>query len=64
MQALLAPYELLVGQIVARYDGQQLSERGESDGIAAVFTSADAALAAAWNLQQALGGQAIASPRH
>jgi class 3 adenylate cyclase len=54
MQAALARHDALFDEVLARHGGRQVKERGEGDGIFAVFTSPSAALAAVCALQQAL----------
>jgi predicted ATPase/class 3 adenylate cyclase/DNA-binding XRE family transcriptional regulator len=54
MRAAVAQHDELFDEILPRFDGRQIQERGEADSIFAVFTSPSAALAAACALQQAL----------
>ncbi len=54
MRAAIARHDAFFDELLARYGGQQVKERGEGDSIFAVFTSPSAALAAVCALQQAL----------
>jgi predicted ATPase/class 3 adenylate cyclase len=54
MQGAIARHDTLMDEVLARYGGRQVKERGEGDSIFAVFTSPAQALAAVCALQQAL----------
>jgi class 3 adenylate cyclase len=54
MQQAIARHDALFGEMLPRYGGQQIKERGEGDSIFAVFTSPSQALATACALQRAL----------
>jgi predicted ATPase/class 3 adenylate cyclase len=54
MQRAIARHDALMEELLARYGGRQVKERGEGDSIFAVFSSPSAALAAVCALQQAL----------